>query len=184
MADKGGLQLLPDTRKKLDIKVPGENRLISIGVVFLVVVLVVSGGLWWYSDSLANQVADADAQLAQLEKERDKKAEQSLLTLSKQISITNQIIQRHTHWSTGLTKLEAALQNNIQFKSFSSNIGEESLNVHALADNYATIARQLAALVADDSVEDVSLNGVSSLTNGRLDFTVKINFDSLKFLKK
>ncbi len=184
MADKGGLQLLPETRKKLDIKIPGENRLISIGVVLLIIVLGLSGGLWFYGNSLAAQVSDADAQLAQLEKERDKKGEQNLLILSKQIAITNQVLQKHTYWSTGLSKLESALQNNIQFKSFSSNIGEESLNVHALADNYATIARQLAALVADDAVADVSLNGVNALTNGRLDFTVKVNFDSLKFLKK
>lgn len=184
MPDKGGLQLLPETRKKIDIKTPGENRLISVGVVLLIIVLALSGGLWWYGTSLASQVANADTQLVELEKRRDKKAEQNLLTLSKQVGITNQIIQKHTYWSTGFTKIESALQNNVQFKSFSATTGEESVSVHALADNYATIARQIAALVSDDALKDVSLNGVTSLTNGRLDFTLKLDFDSLKFLKK
>src|SRR6185369_10264509 len=158
MADKGGLQLLPETRKKIDVKIPGENRYITIGVVLIAIVIVVSGVLWWYANRLSSQVAYADNQLVELEKQRDKKSEQSLLTLSKQVAITNQILQQHSYWSTGFSKVEMALQNNIQFKSFSSTLAEESMNIHALADNYATIARQLAAFVSDDAVTDISLN--------------------------
>lgn len=184
MADKGGLQLLPETRKKIDIKIPGANRYITIGVALLVIVLLASGGLWWYGSRLSAQVADADLKLQDLEKQRDKKAEQNLLTLSKQVAITNQILEKHSYWSTGFTKIESALQSNVQFKSFASTLGEGSLTIHALADNYTTIARQLAALVADDAIKDVSLNGVTTLTTGKLDFTTKVSFDGLKFLKK
>ena len=183
MADKGGLQLLPETRKKIDIKVPGQNRLIYIGVVLIAIVLIAYGGLAWYSSSLSGKISDADAQLVALEKQRDKKGEQKLLTLSKQVGITNQIVNNHIYWSAGLTHIEMALQNKIQFKSFAGVLGEDSFHIRALSDNYTTIAKQLAAFVADDSITDVTLDGVSTLTNGQLDFNTKVSFDPAKFLK-
>lgn len=145
--------------------------------------LVFYGGLWLYSNSLSNQITADDEQLATLEKQRDKKAEQSLITLSKQIDITNQILKNHVYWSVGLSKIESALQNNIQFKSFSGILSEGRFNIRALGDNYTTIAKQLAAFVADDSVKDVTLDGVNALTSGKLDFNAKIEFDKTKFLK-
>lgn len=184
MADKGGLQLLPETRKKIDVKVPGENKLISIGAGLVVLVLALYAGLWWYSSSLSDQIAQADSQLMALEQQRDKKTEENLLTLSKQLAITNQVLGKHTYWSTGLSKIESAVQNSVQFRSFSGILGEEGFNVRALSDNYATLAKQLAAFVADDGVKDVTLGGVSVLTSGKLDFNAKIKFDPLKFLKK
>ncbi|MEK9157641.1 MAG: hypothetical protein AAB638_00450, partial [Patescibacteria group bacterium] len=120
MADKGGLQLLPETRKRIDVNVPGENRTVYIGVALIVLVLAVYGGLWWYSQNLNTKIAEADNQLLALEKGRDKKAEQSLITLSKQIGITNQLIKSHTYWSAGFSRIESALQTNVQFRSFSA----------------------------------------------------------------
>lgn len=183
MNDKGGLQLLPENRKRIDIKIPGENKLTYIGTVLIVLVLVIYGGLWIYGNSLANQITADDNQLAALEKQRDPVAEKNLITLSKQLSITGQLIKNHIYWSIGLSKIESAVQNNIQFKSLSANLTENSLNIQALSDNYTTIARQLAALVADDSIIDVTLDGVNTLTSGKLDFSTKVKFNDAKFLK-
>ncbi len=183
MADKGGLQLLPETRKRIDVNVPGENRTVYIGVALIVLVLAVYGGLWWYSQNLNTKIAEADNQLLALEKGRDKKAEQSLITLSKQIGITNQLIKSHTYWSAGFSRIESALQTNVQFRSFSAVLGEEAIHMRALSNNYVTLAKQLAAFVSDNSVRDITLDGVSTLTNGKLDFSAKILFDKSKFLK-
>lgn len=184
MADKGGLQLLPENRKRIDIVIPGENRLTYIGAILIVLVLVVAGGLWLYSESLATKITNQVDELASLEKTRNPDAEKKLITLSKQFSITSQIIKNHAYWSIGLSKIESALQNNIQFKSFTATLTEGSLNIQALSDNYTTIARQLAAFIADDSITDVTLNGVNALTSGKLDFNTKITFDKTKFLNK
>jgi len=182
MADKGGLQLLPENRKRIDVNIPGENNMIYIGVGLIALVLVVYGGLWFYSNNLTGQISADDQQLATLESQRDKTAEQNLITLSKQMAITSQIIKNHIYWSQGLSKIESALQSNVQFKSISAILGESSLHIRALADNYTTIARQLAAFVADDSITDITLDGVSSLTSGKLDFNTSIKFDPTKFL--
>mgnify|MGYP001562136117 CR=1 FL=1 len=185
MADKGGLQLLPENRKRIDIKTPGENRMTYMGAGLLVLILIITGGLWLYGNSLTAKITDADKQIANLEKQRNdlKGAEQKLVTLSKQISLTNQILKNHTYWSKGLSKIESALQSNIQFKSFSAILSEESFRIQALSDNYTTIAKQLAAFIADDSIKDISLDNVNALTSGKLDFNAKIKFDKIKFLQ-
>jgi hypothetical protein len=183
MADKGGLQLLPETRKKIDIKVPGENRLIYWGVVLIILVLGAYAALWVYTDNLVTQIQNDDNQLMALEKQRDKKAEQSLLTLSKQIGITKQVLDNHIYWTTGLTKIESALQGSIQFKSFSAGLNDGTFSMRALSDTYTTLSRQLASFTADDAVKDVTLDAVNPLTNGKLDFNAKITFDKTKFLK-
>ncbi len=182
MADKGGIQLLPENRKRIDVKIPGENRLIYTGAILIVLVLVLAGGLWIYSGSLTNQIKADDDQITALEKQRDAKAEQNLITLAKQLSITSQILKNHTYWSVGLSKIESALQSNVQFKSFSATLGENSLHIRATSDNYTTIAKQLAAFVADDAIKDISLDGVNALTSGKLDFNIRVGFDPAKFL--
>jgi len=185
MADKGGLQLLPENRKRIDVKIPGENRMTYIGIGLIALVLVITGGLWLYSNNLSKQITEQDAQIANLETQRNnlKDAEQKLTILSKQIGITNQILQNHVYWSKGLSKIESALQTNVQFKSFSAVLGEQSVRIQAISDSYTTIAKQLAAFVADDSIKDISLDNVNSLTSGKLDFNSKIQFDKTKFVQ-
>jgi hypothetical protein len=185
MADKGGLQLLPENRKRIDIKVPGENKLIYTGIGLIALVLAVTGGLWIYSNSLADKIAVEDNRIIALEKERNalSGAEQKLITLAKQMSITSQILKSHLYWSQGLSKIESALQNNIQFKSFSGIVGEDIFRIQALSDNYSTVAKQLAAFLADDSIKDITLDNVNTLTSGKLDFSSKIQFNKAKFLQ-
>lgn len=182
MADKGGLQLLPENRRKIEVKVPGQNRPVVVGVVLLVLVLALYGGMAAYSNSLDSKIADADNQLAGITKGRDKTNEQNLLTLSKQMAIAGQIIQNHLFWSTAFNKLEAGLAGSVQFKSFSATASDNIVHIRALADTYSTIAQQLAAFAGTDGVTDVNLDGVASLTSGKLDFTSKLVFDPKKFL--
>lgn len=182
--DKGGLQLLPENRRSISVNVPGQNRPVALGLTLLVLVLAIYGIMAWYSGSLDTKIADADSQLAGIDKQRDKTSENNLLTLSKQMAITGQIIQNHTFWSTAFNKLEAGLAGSVQFKSFSAIASDNTLHIRAVTDTYATIARQLAAFDGTDGVTDVNLDGVSTLTSGKLDFNVKLVFDKTKFLKK
>ena len=186
MADKGGLQLLPENRKRIDVKIPGENKLIYVSLGLIALALIITGGLWLYSNKLTIKIVTADEGIATLEKQRGelKEAEQKLVTLSKQISLTNQILKNHLYWSIGLSKIETSLQGNIQFKSFSTNMSEETFRIQALSDSYTTIAKQLAAFVAEDSIKDISLDNVNALNSGKLDFNTKIKFDKTKFLQK
>ena len=184
MPDQNGLQLLPETRRKIEVKVPGENRLINMGIAVLVLMLVLVGGLYFYKITLEDRKTGLDTQIVNLEKERDKKVEANLLTLSKQLSLISTLLDSHIVWSKALSKVEGLLQPQVQFLSFSAAVSDNRFEFKALANNYTVVARQIAAFVSDDSIKDVALTNVHVLTTGKLEFSIKIEFDKTKFLKE
>ena len=184
MPDQNGLQLLPETRRKIEVKVPGENRFIYAGTAVLVLMLVLMGGLYFYKNTLKDKKIELDASIENLEKDRDKKVEANLLTLSKQLSLISTLLDSHVLWSKALGKIEGLLQPQVQFLSFSAAVSDNRFEFKALATNYTVIARQIAAFVSDDSIKDVALNNVHVLTTGKLEFSIKLEFDKTKFLKE
>ena len=184
MSDKGGLQLLPESRKKLEIKIPGENRLVQIGGILITLVLILGIGGKFYNHSLTNKVTDLDNQIKDIEAKRDKKGEQNLLIINRQISLLNKVFAEHIFWSKGLGILANSLENNVQFKNFSASTNESKINFRAATNSYSSIAKQIASFVSIDSIKDLSLDNISTLTDGSIEFSVTLNFDSGKFLKQ
>ena len=168
MPDQGGIQLLPESRRKIEIKTPGENRWLYAGLAALVLVFSIAAVLIFYRAGLEDRVAELDVNLTNLEKQRNKKAEENLLTLDQQLKLTTRLLNDHVFWSKALAKIEALTQPQVQFSTF----------------NYAVLAKQIAAYVSDDSIKDIDLNNVHVLTNGRLEFTIELAFDKNKFIKE
>ena len=184
MADQNGLQLLPETRRKIEIIVPGENRFIYAGIAILVLMLILIGGLYFYKISLENSKIELDVQIADLEKDRDKKVETNLIVLNKQLALISTLLDSHVIWSKALNKIENLLQPQVQFLSFSATVLDNKFEFKALATNYTVVAKQIASFVSDDSIKDVALTDVHVLTSGKLEFDLKIEFDKTKFIKE
>ena len=184
MPDQGGIQLLPETRRKIDVKTPGENRWINAGVAVLILVFAIAAGLAFYRGGLEDQVAGLDTSLTNLEKQRDKKVEENLLILNQQLSLTAQLLNDHIFWSKALAKVESLTQPQVQFSTFNATATEGKFEIKAFALNYTVLAKQIAAYVSDDSIKDIDLNNVHVLTNGRLEFAIRITFDKNKFIKE
>ena len=184
MPDQNGLQLLPETRRKIEVKVPGENRLIYAGTTVLILMFVLIGVLYFYKSSLEDTKIGLDVKITNLEKERDKKVEANLLTLNKQLSLISTLLDSHIIWSKAFNKVEGLLQPQVQFLSFAAAVSDNRFEFKALANNYTVVARQIAAFVSDDSIKDISLTNVHVLTTGKLEFSIKIEFDKTKFVKE
>ena len=184
MADQGGIQLLPESRRKITIKTPGENRWMYAGVAALVLVSSIAAGLAYYRSGLEDDLAVFDADLINPEKQRDKKVESNLLTLNKQLTMTSTLLNNHIFWSKALAKIGALTQPQVQFSTFNAMAEEGRFEIKAFTLNYTTLAKQIAAYVSDDSVKDIDLSNVHVLTNGRLEFTVQLTFDKNKFIKE
>lgn len=184
MANQGGIQLLPETRRRIDIKTPGENRWIYSGIAALVIIFSIAAGLAYYRSGLEDRLAGLDANLTNLDKQRDKKAEDNLLILSKQLSLTTSLLNNHIFWSKALAKVESLTQPQVQFSSFSATEADGIFQIRASTPNYTSLTRQLASYVADDSMKDIDLSEVHVLTDGRLDFTIRVTFDKNKLLKE
>jgi hypothetical protein len=184
MAETEGLQLLPETRKKIEISVPGQNKPIILSLVFAGVIMGIYLGLMFYKNSILSSVSQADEQLAALEKSRDKKLEQKLLSLQQQLSVVGPLLNSHAFWSQGLSKIQNLTQPQIQFKSLNADGPANKIVFQAIAANYTTIAKQIAAFYSDDSITDIVLNKAATLSNGNIDFTMQIMFNPEKFLMK
>ncbi len=182
MPNGGGLQLLPETRKKIEIITPGENRLLIIGAAVLAIVAVLAGGLYFYKNSLENKLVSLDAEIAALEQKRNRQAEQNILVFNKQISMLSNLLNKHAYWTTAFSKIEGLTQSQIQFDSLTATMADNRVDFKATAANYTTIARQIAAFLSDESITDINLNRVNTLTNGQLEFTMQIIFDRDEFL--
>src|SRR3989344_3160238 len=79
MPNEGGLQLLPETRKKIEIIIPGENRLLVIGAVVLAISAALAGSLYFYNNYLEDKLVSLDGKLAALEQNRNRQSEQNIL---------------------------------------------------------------------------------------------------------
>lgn len=183
MADLGGLQLLPETRKKIEIRIPGENRLVFIGGAIFLLAVILSAGLYVYTGSLESKLTGLDAGIDALEQIRNKQAEQNILVFNRQVAMLSDLLNKHPYWSTGFSKIESLLQNQVQFDSLTASTADNKVDFKAVAANYSTIARQIASFLSDEAIEDIALNKVSTLTNGRLEFNMQILFNKSKFLK-
>lgn len=184
MADRGGIQLLQETRRRIEIKTPGENRLQTWGILLLVLVLGIFFGCKWYAGTLNAQIATLDGQLTALEQERDKDAEKALLTYNKQAALMMELLKNHIFWSHAFSKLEHLLQGSVRLKTFSGSADKQSIMFSAQAPSYSVIAKQIASFMADSGVEDVVIDGIKSSSLGALDFAAEMQFKKEDFLKR
>ncbi len=184
MADNGGLQLLPEIRRKIDIRTPGQNKLLFFSLGFLVLLFALYGGLLIYKNSLSNDLAGVEQQLAALEQSRNKSEEMELLRLKDQLGIIKPLIESHIIWSEGLTRIQNLVNPQVQFDSLNANVSKGEYSFKALAASYAAIAKQIAAFYGDEAITDVNLGKIANLPTGRVEFSMQLNLDINKFLKK
>lgn len=183
MADIGGLQLLPETRKKIDINVPGQNRLLIFSFIFLAIVIGVYFFLFSYRQSTESQLDGLNNQFAELERSRDKALESRLLDLRKQLAVINPLLGSHVFWSQGLIKIQNATQPQVQVQSLNADALSKKMTLVGSARDYTTIARQIASFYTIDSITDIILDRVQSQPTGRLDFSMQILFAPSKLLR-
>lgn len=183
MNDKEQFQLITGTKKKLGIKVPGENRFLYIGSAIVGAVLVTSFAFSRYEASLSSKLTSVNNQIMELEQKRDLKSEQDLKTIQHQIENTTVLIDDHIYWTQGLSKITSLVQSGVQIKTFNYD-GLGKISMDALASNYTVLAKQIASFVYEDSIQDVSVTKITPFPDGRLKFDITLLIDDLKLTKK
>jgi len=184
VADKGGIQLLPETKRKIEVKVPGENRLIYAGSAAIAVVILLFFGLNTYVASLENRLKTLDNQLLALNSKRDKKSEADLNALQKQTELISQLLNRHIFWTQALGKIENSFQPQAQLSGLIGSADKRQIILSGKATNYSTVAHEISSLLASDGVQDVNVDSIKTTNTGNLEFILEVMFDENKFLLK
>src|SRR3989344_6441513 len=182
MEQGGTISLLPESRRKLDISIPGENRPFYYGGAVLLLVLLIFGALKLYTSSLTGRLAEMENEINAIETQRDTKFEKEALLLNKQFSLVGDLLQKHLIWSNVLIGLQNLTEPQSQLKSVLGDATEGKMEITGSAATFTTVAKQIAALLSHEGVVDVSLNKVSTFSGGVLEYSVKVIFDKNKFL--
>lgn len=184
MPELGGLQLLPETRKKIDVKIPGENRLLVLSLVFLGIILAVYGGLRLYTRSILSAAIDYDIKLRAIEKNRDKAAESKILALNNQMALVAPMMANHLIWSDAMVKTQNLVLPSVKFDFMDADAVGNKFTIKALAPNYTTVAKQIAAFYQNEAITDITINKLTSMPIGKIEFILQLNFDINKLLIK
>lgn len=183
MGEMRDIQLMPGTKKRLGLRVRGENRLLYIGSAILGAVLVTSFALARYEVYLGDKIKALDDQLLALEEQRDEAEETGMIVINDQLRLTSQLLATHIDWPKAFDKIETLLQGQVQFESMSGNILDETLDINGFAPNYSVIAKQIASFMSDGGVDDVLLSKTNSLPNGMVQFNLRIKFNKSDFVQ-
>jgi len=171
---------LPEVRRSVEIKKPGENKPLFLASSFFLLALLLSAGAFLYINSLRNQVTSLDVIINNLENDRDKKAEEKVLKVKEQLKIASQLLDNHPIWSSGLARLQNKTSPLIKYQNIDASL--DDFDFKAVAPSYSAVARQIAGYLSEDSIKDVQITQLKSLTTGQVEFLAAIFFDKSKFL--
>ena len=183
MGDIGGLQLLPSQKKRFSLgNFSGSNKLLGVGcalallgIIFFVVFAILLG-------STKKSIAVRDEEIMQIYATRDKKQETQILDFQKQLTTLRSLLGSHIVWSDGLQRVQALIQPRVAFTSFAADATARTYRFRAVADSYATVAKQIAAFYGYPGISNVALPQVGISTNGLIEFTVELAFQPEHFL--
>ena len=182
MEQGGTISLLPESRRRLEISVPGENKPIYYGASVVLLVLLIFAGMKLYSAALTGKLSDIENEISQNEAQRDKKFEQEALVLKKQFSLVGNILSKHLIWSNAVLTVQNLTPPQIQLETLLGDAHEARLDIKGKATTYTVIAKQMAALLSNEGVVDIALDKVSTFSTGVLEYNMRVFFNKDKFL--
>ncbi len=175
MNDRQGVQLLQ--KKRLGDGAQGSGLFFGVSCLALGLVAIVYGYLWWAVSSAEARIVEIDQSIAEIERTRDKQKEARLLMSYDQVTQLDPLLRSHVFMSAALQRLQALVQVQVQAISVNIDTQKKIIALKGVADNFTTISRQISSLYLDPSLLNVSLQKMTSLPNGRVDFELLIEFN-------
>jgi hypothetical protein len=184
MPDIGGIQLLPETRKKINYRAPGQNRYLFFSLGFVALIFAIYMGLKYYSDQQMAILNDIDNKLVANEEARSKTDEAKLMEVKASLDRVTPLLTGHILLSQGLTHMQSLINPKVQFSNLSVNVSKKEYAFKGKADSFAVVAKQLAAFYADKTITNVNVSRMTVSPDGIIDFGMTLNFNIAELLLK
>ena len=184
MAYNQDIQLLPQTKRKIDINTPGGNKLLVGGVVILALALAAGFYFRYNVGNIEKELIDLNTKLAANELRRDRAFEKEIQILRKQLNLVSGFLENHVYWTITYRKLESLLEDKVQLTRLDfTRIGDGGGEIAfgGKTTSYSILAKQMAAFLSDSSVEDVELQGAESRSSGLIEFSMKLKIKPSAF---
>lgn len=180
------IQFLPESRRRIEINQPGENKLLYWSLGFLLLVVLVWGGLKVWEYQLAKQITDPttglDKQIQDQDKLRDRTYEEQTLSLNQKLNLVGGLLDNHIIWSNALRRLQNLTPPQIQLVNLGAKVYENKLQIEGLAADYSTIARQIKSYLSEAGIAEVLVQEIKLMPTGRLQYQMVITINKDKFL--
>ena len=184
MPDNQIIQLLPERRREIEIKIPGENKPLFLGLGAIGLVLVLFLGMRIYSSSFQSKITELDVELKSLDSKREKDTEDKIILVKNQFTKVGEVLDNHIILSRLFKKIQAKTSSQIQFKSMKISLVDQKVDSEAEAANYTVVARQIVSYLSDGTIKDVKINDVKVFPNGRLGLSMTLVFNSEDLMLK
>lgn len=174
MSDLGGLQLLPSQKRNYAIHLQGRNGLLVIALVILLVLGIAYGALSVLAGQVTDEITTTEQSIAAIYRKRNKADEEKLLNFQKQLGTTRTLLKAHTTWSASFVGIQNLIEPRMKFSTLQVDSVKRSYSFHALADSYATVAKQVAVFYGSPLVQDVKVGAISINAEGQVDVSMEL----------
>jgi hypothetical protein len=178
----GGLQLLPETRRRVEIKGKKKRGSIFLGVFLIILVVAGYVAADFYLTSLNDELGVLDEQVSGIEQRRDKDAESDVKTLNSQLALIGNLLDGHVFWTEGFDRMEDLTVPQLRFVSMNADAAKGEIAARVQATSYSELAKQISSYFADDAIESVDVSGITLLGTGQVEASLLIKFNKSKFL--
>lgn len=154
---------------------------------FLVVVLSIWGGLYFYKLQISDQINKVNEEIEGIKstslKGRDEEIKK-IKEASEKLGEFKKVLDGHIYTSNIFNQLEVITLKTVYFNKFDLDIKKQTLMLGGVTDSYESFAKQFSELkTGKDIVGDVTIDSVS-LTKEGVEFSFKITLSDNALLKK
>ncbi len=184
-SDNSGMGISMDDVSELSDRLSSKGGLwFSLTLVFLILTILISFGLWGYKLTLGQQEENLVVRIGELNEERDLEFERSLMELKVRIERMKDILESRSYPSSVFTVLEELVIPGVRFGEFESNLSEEEISIGILASTLNNLNKQVILFESDDRVKKVNLSSVSLDETGNVVSNILIKLKSSLFYSK
>lgn len=168
---------------------PSVNLLHTFVVLFFVLSLLVSGGVFGFTYYLKSQIESLNISLREAQSAFDSPQNQSILLISDQLKAIQTLLAEHKVISPLFQMLEQETLPTVKWSSFTftrETSGQVSAVIKGEAQSYASLAQQSDIFLKSKAFTDIVFNGVTLSTTGTVETTLKvmINPDIIMYSRK
>ncbi|MDO8240739.1 MAG: hypothetical protein Q7T51_02050 [Candidatus Moranbacteria bacterium] len=162
-------KVAPINRKE----VMAKNGLTSVIVIFVLVVCLYGGLLFWKSD-LDKKIAIADAAYDAKYSELTSGRNIEVTDLQNRIFLAKELVKKDRVKLNALENVEKNIVVGVYLDAYVSSEGSNILELECIADNYDAIARQILSFKHSEAFSDVTIGSAKIGENGKINFSISI----------
>jgi len=176
---------LPETQRRPTLSSYTSGNSYFYFAIFLgAIILVTSATLGSYKANLSKEIESLTGKMNTREKARNKEQEKELIAAAKQSKVLQQVLANKIYWTQAFDRIEKIMQSSVTLTGLDANVEKGTIAFRATADNYASVARQLASFAAASGINDVSIERMETTQAGNVEFTGIVTIDTKAVLLK